>query len=78
MIQLILSILLLVLAGNNGMIPGKYLIPIGVVLVVLFGVAFGLQFLRGKGYIVGIVISILGRYPDGDEVSSLFIKQTNC
>ena len=59
LIQLILSILLLVLAGNNGMIPGKYLIPIGVVLVVLFGVAFGLQFLRGKGYIVGIVISIL-------------------
>lgn len=72
LIQLILSILLLVLAGNNGMIPGKYLIPIGVVLVVLFGVAFGLQFLRGKGYIVGIVISILVDILMAAGISSIY------
>lgn len=59
LIQLLLSIAFLVLAGKNGMIPGKYLIPMGVVLVVLFGVAFGLQFLRGNGYIAGLVISII-------------------
>lgn len=59
LIQLLLSIAFLVLAGKNGMIPGKYLIPMGIVLVVLFGVAFGLQFLRGNGYIAGLVISII-------------------
>ena len=39
--------------------PGKYLVPIGAGLLVFFGIAFGLQFLRGKKYIVGLVISIL-------------------
>ena len=58
-VQLVLSVLFLVLARENGMIPGKYLVPIGAGLLVFFGIAFGLQFLRGKKYIVGLVISIL-------------------
>ena len=58
-VQLVLSVLFLVLAKENGMIPGKYLVPIGAGLLVFFGIAFGLQFLRGKKYIVGLVISIL-------------------
>ena len=47
-VQLVLSVLFLVLARENGMIPGKYLVPIGAGLLVFFGIAFGLQFLRGK------------------------------
>lgn len=58
-VQLVLSVLFLVLAKENGMIPGKYLVPIGAGLLVFFGIAFGLQFWRGKKYIVGLVISIL-------------------
>lgn len=43
----------------------------------VFGIAFGLQFLRGKKYIVGLVISIL---VDLILVGGIFrfIKQTSC
>lgn len=76
-VQLVLSVLFLVLARENGMIPGKYLVPIGASLLVVCGIAFGLQFLRGKKYIVGLVISIL---VDLILVGGIFrfIKQTSC
>ena len=45
-VQLVLSVLFLVLAKENGMIPGKYLVPIGAGRWVCFGIAFGLQLLR--------------------------------
>mgnify|MGYP000909155047 CR=1 FL=1 len=35
-VQLVLSVLFLVLARENGMIPGKYLVPIGAGLLVFF------------------------------------------
>ena len=35
-VQLVLSVLFLVLAKENGMIPGKYLVPIGAGLLVFF------------------------------------------
>mgnify|MGYP006891933573 CR=1 FL=1 len=42
-VQLVLSVLFLVLARENGMIPGKYLVPIGAGLLVFFGIAFGFE-----------------------------------
>ena len=39
--------------------PGSYIAVLSVTLLVLFGVLFGLQFLKNKVYIVGIVFSIL-------------------
>lgn len=58
-VQLVLSVLFLVLARENGMLPGKYLVWIGFGLLIIFGIAFGLQFLKGKKYVIGLVISIL-------------------
>ena len=58
-VQLVLSVLFLVLARENGMLPGKYLVWIGFGLLIIFGIAFALQFLKGKKYVIGLVISIL-------------------
>ena len=41
------------------MVPTKYLVAIIVVLLILFGVTFGLQYVKNKVYIVGIVLSII-------------------
>ena len=59
LIQLLLAVGLIAVVWNSGMVPMKYMIVIIVGLLVLFGVTFGLQFVKNKIYIVGIVISIL-------------------
>lgn len=59
LIQLILAVGLIAVIWNSGLIPTKYLVAIIVVLLILFGVTFGLQYVKNKVYIVGIVISII-------------------
>ena len=59
LIQLLLAVGLIAVVWNSGMVPMKYMIVIIVGLLVLFGVTFGLQFVKNKIYIVGIVVSIL-------------------
>lgn len=58
-IQLICSLTLFGVLWTSGMIPMKYLAVIGVVLLILLSISFGLQFTKKKAYIGGIVISIL-------------------
>ena len=59
LIQLILTVGLIAVIWNSGLVPTKYLVVIIVVLLILFGVTFGLQYVKNKVYIVGIVISII-------------------
>lgn len=58
-IQLICSLTLFGVLWTSGMIPMKYLAVIGAVLLILLAVSFGLQFVKNKAYIGGIVISII-------------------
>ena len=58
-IQLICSLTLFGVLWISGMIPMKYLAVIGLVLLILLAVSFGLQFVKNKAYIGGIVISII-------------------
>lgn len=59
LIQLLLAVGLIAVVWNSGMVPMKYMIVIIVGLLVLFGVTFGLQYVKNKVYIVGIVLSII-------------------
>ena len=59
LIQLILAVGLIAVIWNSGLVPTKYLVAIIVVLFILFGVTFGLQYVKDKVYIVGIVLSII-------------------
>lgn len=59
LIQLILAVGLIAVIWNSGLLPTKYLVAIIVVLLILSGVTFGLQYVKNKAYIVGIVISII-------------------
>ena len=59
LIQLIFAVGLIAVIWNSGLIPTKYLVAIIVVLLILFGVTFGLQYVKNKVYIVGIVLSII-------------------
>ena len=59
LIQLILAVGLIAVIWNSGLVPTKYLVAIIAVLLILFGVTFGLQYVKNKVYIVGIVISII-------------------
>ena len=55
-IQLILSIILVYQAG---MLPVKYRVLLGVVLLAVFTVCFALQIINNKAHIIGNVISIM-------------------
>lgn len=59
LIQLILTVGLIAVIWNSGLVPTKYLVAIIIVLLILFGVTFGLQYVKNKVYIVGIVLSII-------------------
>ena len=59
LIQLILAVGLIAVIWNSGLVPIKYLVAIIIVLLILFGVTFGLQYVKNKVYIVGIVLSII-------------------
>lgn len=62
-IQFAVSLLMVILLWDNGMLPGKYMIVIGIILLVLFGITFGLQFghriIRYSGMTVSIILSII-------------------
>lgn len=59
LIQLILAVGLIAVIWNSGLVPTKYLVAIIIVLLILFGATFGLQYVKNKVYIVGIVLSII-------------------
>ena len=59
LIQLILAVGLIAVIWNSGLVPTKYLVAIIIILLILFGVTFGLQYVKNKVYIVGIVLSII-------------------
>ena len=59
LIQVILAVGLIAVIWNSGLVPTKYLVAIIIVLLILFGVTFGLQYVKNKVYIVGIVLSII-------------------
>lgn len=59
LIQLILAVGLIAVIWNSGLVPTKYLMAVIIVLLILFGVTFGLQYVKNKVYIVGIVLSII-------------------
>lgn len=59
LLQLIVSSVFVGAVCYSGLVPVSYLVALSVVLVLLFGILFGLQFIRGNVYIAGIVISVL-------------------
>lgn len=59
LVQLILSVAFIIVAWNSGMVPVKYLIAVIVVLFLLFALTFGLQYVKNKLFILGIVLSVL-------------------
>lgn len=59
LIQLVLSAVLIAVLWTSGLVPGKYMAALVAVLLLLFGVFFGLQFIKNKIYILGIVLSII-------------------
>lgn len=59
LVQLLLTVVFIAVLWNSGMVPGRYLGTLFVVLIILFGIMFGLQFLKNKIYILGLVLSVL-------------------
>lgn len=59
LIQLLMSIGFVGAVWYSGLIPGGYLAALSGMLLLLFGVLFGLQFIRSKAYIAGVIISVL-------------------
>lgn len=59
LLQLIMSSIFVGAVCYSGLVPVSYLVALSVVLVLLFGILFGLQFIRSNVYIAGIVISVL-------------------
>lgn len=59
LVQLVLSLMLMMIMVDNGLVPMKYIILAGIGLAIAFGAAFGLQFLKNKWNIAGIVLSVL-------------------
>lgn len=58
-LQFLLSAVFIIIAWNSGMVPVKYIAAVLIVLLVLFGIAFGLQFPKNKIFIAGIIISVI-------------------
>lgn len=59
LVQLLLSVAFIIVAWNSGMVPTKYLAALIIVLLVLFALTFGLQYVKNKIFILGIVLSVL-------------------
>ena len=65
-VGMVISLISIMIAGvfyyllmDLGVVPGKYMTIIAVVLVVLCIISFALQFVRGKAFILGVIISLL-------------------
>ena len=59
LIQLLMSIGFVGAVWYSALIPGAYLAALSGMLLLLFGALFGLQFIRSKAYIAGVIISVL-------------------
>ncbi len=59
LIQLLLSFICVVMVGISGLLPMKYMLMIVLAAFLLFEIPYLLQYTKGKGNIIGIVISIL-------------------
>ncbi len=60
LIQLIASVAVVVLAWSSRMLPAAWLVVLSAGLLILFGVTFGMQFLRSKVlHVIGVVISLV-------------------
>lgn len=59
LVQLVLSVAFIIVAWNSGMVPMKYLAALTAVLLILFALTFGLQYVQNKIFILGIVLSVL-------------------
>ena len=59
LVQLILALVLAGFAWSTKLIPMKYVILLAVILLMLFAITFGLQFIRSKLYIFGVILSII-------------------
>ena len=59
LIQLLLSVGLIAVVWNSGLLPAKYIASMVVLLLVLFGFCFGIQYVKSRLNIVGIVLSAL-------------------
>lgn len=57
--QLVVSFIFVVIIWNSNMVPAKYLIVLGMILLLLFGLAFGLQYIKNKAHILGSIVSVL-------------------
>lgn len=58
-VQLVLSSIFIATVINNGLIPMKYIILSGIILLIMFALTFGLQFAKHKLNILGVFVSIL-------------------
>lgn len=58
-VQLVLSLIFLATMINNGLIPMKYIVLSGIILLIMFALTFGLQFAKHKLNILGVFVSIL-------------------
>lgn len=58
LLQFVFSVITMLVLHKIGMIPKKYMLAIGGVLLVLFCITFFLQFIKNKVKILGMVISV--------------------
>ena len=47
-VQLVLSLIFIATVINNGLIPMKYIVLSGIILLIMFALTFGLQFVKHK------------------------------
>lgn len=59
LVQLVLLLIFIAILINNGLIPMKYIVLSGIMLLIMFALTFGLQFAKHKLNILGVFISIL-------------------
>lgn len=59
LIQLLLTAVCIGVVWNSGLVPGKYLAAAAAGLLVLFAVCFGLQFLKSRIHVAGIILSVI-------------------
>lgn len=59
LVQLLLSVVFIMVAWDSGLLPVKYVAAVSVLLLVLFGICFGMQYIKNKAHIVGVVLSVL-------------------
>ena len=59
-LQLAVSVGFIAVIWNSGMLPVKYILPLGIFLLAFFGITFGLQFVQKKVIVgVDVIISLI-------------------